>query len=137
MGQTQILMLVLVMVLVGIAIMMAVFIFNENIASANLDNVTEHLLVLASNAQRHYRLPISMNGGGHSFNRLTANPQGMLLLTTSPTTEAGTFSVSVAGDDSKVTLQGVGIEDGDDDGTDCTVTCEVYMDSVYAIVVNR
>ncbi len=122
MSQTQILLLVLISILVGIAVIMAVNIFTENAASANLDRVTAFLVVLGAKSQKHYRVPAWLGGGGHSFYKLTANAQGIAFLTNIPETIIGTFSILIAGTDSKVTLQGIGVEDGD---------------SMHTVVLNR
>ena len=137
MGSTQILLLVLVTIVVGLAVILAVYMFNENAASANLDRVCGFLAELGSQAQVHYTQPIWMDGGSHSFERLTANAQGMAYLTNNPVLDIGTFSILVAGTSTSVTLQGVGVEDGDKDGTNCTVTCEVFADSMHTVIVNR
>jgi hypothetical protein len=137
MGQTQLLLLVLVLLLVGIAIIVAVSIFNEQAASANLDQLSRFIVNLGARAQKHYRTPQWLDGGGHSFVKLTATPAGIAFLTQMPDNEYGTFSISVAGNATQVTLKGVGVEDGDRDGTNCTVECQVFADSMSTTIVNR
>lgn len=137
MGSNQVLLLVLVTVIIGIAIILAVNMFNENAASANLDRITFFLTELGGRAQKYYRTPIWLAGGGHSFSGITADAQGIALLTSISQTEDGQFTVLTAGNDTQVTLQGVGIEDGDQDGTKCTVTIQVFADSVSLSIVNR
>ena len=51
--------------------------------------------------------------------------------------EFGTFSVSVAGTANQVTLKGVGVEDGDRDGVNCTLECQAFPDSMVTIIINR
>lgn len=137
MGSTQLLLLVLVLILVGVAITLAVGIFNENAASSNLDRLTEYLLELGARAQKYYRTPVWLAGGGRSFMNLTADDQGIALLTRAPINMNGTFTVLVAGTDTKVTLQGVGVEDGDRNGTNCMATIEVFADSMNLTVLDR
>jgi len=136
-GSTQLLLLVLVLIIIGLAIVIAVNLYNENAAAANLDRVTAFLLELGVRAQQYYRTPIWLGGGGHSFSGITADAQGIELLTSIPDNEIGTFSVSVAGDATQVTIMGIGIEDGDKDGSNCTATCQVFPDSMQTTIVNR
>jgi hypothetical protein len=137
MGSQQLLLLVLIVIVVSLAVMLAIYMFNDNAASANLDRVCGFLTELAASAQKHYTRPIWMDGGSHSFSRLTADAQGIAFLTNKPELAIGTFSILVSGTDTKVTLQGIGVEDGDKDGIDCTVTCDVYADSIRTVIVNR
>jgi hypothetical protein len=93
--------------------------FNDQAASRDMAAVTADLINLASRAQQHYLRPDFMGGG--SFFLLTANVAGLAYLTNQPTNENGTYSISTAGNATSVTIKGVGIEDGDGDGTNCTV----------------
>ena len=129
--------MVLVLLLVGVAIIVAVYLFDESAAAANLDRVTEFLMELGGRAQMYYRTPVWLDGGGHSFANLTADDQGMARLTNSPVNEYGTFSILVAGTATQITLQGVGVEDGDRDGTNCTASLQVFPDSMAMTIVNR
>ena len=81
MGSQQLMLLVLIVIVVSIAVMMAIYLFNDNAASANLDRVCGFLMELGGSAQKHYIQPIWMDGGSHSFARLTANSVGMAYLT--------------------------------------------------------
>jgi hypothetical protein len=137
MASSQMLLLVLVLLLIGIAIMMAVSIFQDQTASANLDKVTAFLSELGSRAQKHYRMPEWLGGGGHSFQKLTATPAGLAILTNIPDNEIGIFSISVAGTATQVTIEGVGVEDGDGDGVYCTAKCQVFADSMVTTILNR
>lgn len=137
MGQQQLLLIVLSVIIVGIAVVVGINMFNDQAASSNLDAVTADLMNLASRAQQHYRRPTAMGGGGGSFALLTANAAGLAYLTTQPTNENGTYSISTAGNATSVTVQGIGISDGDKDGTNCTARVQVWDDSVALTVVNR
>jgi hypothetical protein len=136
-GQTQILLLVLVLVIIGIAIMVAVYAYNDNLAAANLDRVSSFLLDLGMRAQKYYRTPEWLDGGGHSFTGLSANAQGIAFLTNIPVNGDGAFSIITSGNASKVTLQGIGTIDGDGDGQDVTVTMEVFADTMSTTIVSR
>lgn len=125
MGQQQILLIVLGAIIVGIATVVGITMFNENAANANLDAVSNDLLNLASRAQQYFRKPNSMGGGGKSFTGLTADAAGVAKLTSTPQNDNGIISISQAGNDTTVVIQGVGVEDADGNGTDVTVLCTV------------
>ena len=125
MGQQQLLLIVLSVIIVGIAVVVGIQMFSASSASSNLEAVTGDLLNLASRAQQFYVKPSGLGGGGNSFSGLTANDAGIQKLT--PKASNGT----------SVTLQGVGNQDGDGDGTDCTVQITVFSDSLATTIVNR
>jgi Tfp pilus assembly protein PilE len=137
MGQQQLLLIVLSVIIVGIAVVVGINMFNDQAASSNLDAVTADLVNLASRAQQHFRRPTAMGGGGGSFALLTNNAAGLAYLTTQPTNDNGTYSISTAGNATSVTLQGVGVEDGDGDGVNCTARIQVWADSVALSVISR
>jgi len=137
MGQQQLLLIVLSVIIVGIAVVVGINMFKDQAASSNLDAVTADLMNLASRAQQHYRRPTAMGGGGGSFGLLAASTVGLAYLTTQPTNENGTYTISTAGNATSVTIQGIGAEDGDNDGTNCTARVQVWSDSIALTVVNR
>jgi len=137
MGQQQLLLIVLSVIIVGIAVVVGINMFNDQAASSNLDAVSADLINLASRAQQHYRRPTAMGGGGGSFALLTANATGLEYLTTQPTNENGTYSISAAGNATSVSVQGIGTEDGDGDGANCQATVQVWADSIALTVNNR
>ena len=137
MGQQQLLLLVLAVIIVGIAIVVGITMFNAQAASANLDAVTNDLMNLGSRAQQYYIRPVSMAGGGMTFDLM-----GIEHLTPAPTgaadveNENGTYSTTSGGQ--QITITGIGKQDGDDDGTMCTAHAIVYAnDSLQVFVDNR
>ncbi len=124
-------------VIVGIAVVIGINVFSASSASSNLEAVTGDLLYLASRAQQFYGKPASLGGGSSSFSGLTANDAGIAKLTPKVSNDNGTYSISTAGNGTSVTLQGVGKQDGDGDGTNCTVQIAVFADSLATTVVNR
>ena len=136
MGQQQLLLIVLSVIVVGVAVVVGVQMFNASFASSNLEAVTSDLVNLASRAQQFYIKPGSL-GGGNSFSALTADDAGINKLTPNASNDNGTYSISTAGNGTSVTLQGVGTQDGDGDGTNCTVRIAVFADSLATTVVNR
>jgi hypothetical protein len=137
MGQQQLLLIVLSVIIVGIAVIVGINMFNDQAASSNLDAITADLVNLASRAQQHFRRPTAMGGGGGSFALLTANAAGLAFLTTQPTNENGDYDILTAGTATTVTLQGIGGEDGDGNGTMCTANVQVWADSIAITIVDR
>ena len=137
MGQQQLLLIVLSVIIVGIAVVVGINMFNDQAASSNLDAVSADLVNLASRAQQHFRRPAAMGGGGGSFALLTANAAGLAYLTTQPSNENGAYTISSAGTATTVTIEGIGTEDGDGNGTMCTADVQVWADSISITVVDR
>ncbi len=137
MGQQQLLLIVLSVIIVGIAVVVGINMFNDQAASSNLDAITADLVNLASRAQQHHRRPTAMGGGGGSFELLEASAAGLAYLTTQPTNENGTYNISSAGTATTVSVQGIGTEDGDGDGTNCTAIVQVWDDSISVTINNR
>ena len=137
MGQQQLLLIVLSVIIVGIAVVVGINMFNDQAASSNLDAITADLVNLASRAQQHHRRPTAMGGGGGSFALLAASSDGLAYLTTQPTNENGSYSITQAGTATTVSIEGIGTEDGDGDGTNCTATVAVWDDSISVTIDNR
>ena len=133
MGQQQLLLIVLSVIIVGIAVVVGINMFSASAASANLEAVTSDLLNLAARAQQYYVKPTGMGGGGNSFAGLNKISQ----LTPKASNDNGTYSIKTAGTDTKVVLKGVGNQDGDGNGTNCTVEVEVFADSLATTIVDR
>ncbi len=132
MGQQQLLLIVLSVIIVGIAVVVGINMFSSSAASANLEAVTSDLLNLASRAQQYYVKPSGMGGGGNSFSGITISE-----LTAKTSNDNGSYSISTAGTATLVGIQGVGVQDGDSDGTNCTVVVTVFSDSIATSVSNR
>ncbi len=132
MGQQQLLLIVLSVIIVGIAVVVGINMFSASAASSNLEAVTSDLLNLAARAQQYYVKPTGMGGGGNSFVGVTIKD-----LTPKPSNDNGTYSIKTAGTSSKVVLKGVGNQDGDGNGTNCTVEVTVFADSIATSIVDR
>ena len=132
MGQQQLLLIVLSVIIVGIAVVVGINMFGASAASANLEAVTSDLLNLSARAQQYYVKPAGMGGGGNSF-------VGIAIEDLSPkaSNDNGTYSIKTAGTATKVVLKGIGVQDGDGDGTNCTVSIEVFADSIATTIDNR
>jgi Tfp pilus assembly protein PilE len=114
MGQQQLLLIILGVIVVGIAVAVGITMFSDSAISANRDALTNDLVNLASRAQQFYRRPVSLGGGGNSFNLITADVAGLRRLTNKATNANGTYSVVAAGSGTgtaaTVELLGVGTE---------------------------
>jgi Tfp pilus assembly protein PilE len=111
-GQQQFLLIVLGVIVVSIAVAIGITMFSDSSISTNRDAVVSDLQTLATRAQQFYHRPIFMGGGGNSFDLLTTG--SILLLTTNPTDENGSFVIETAGSGSgpnaMVVIKGVGTE---------------------------
>ncbi len=67
MGQQQLLLIVLGVIIVGIAIAVGISMFKSSAVDANRSAIAGDLANLASKAQRYYRTPTELGGGGNSF----------------------------------------------------------------------
>ena len=68
MGQQQLLLIVLGVIIVGIAVVVGINLFNANAEEAAKDGVVSDCTNLGAMAQQFYKKPVSMGGGGNSFN---------------------------------------------------------------------
>lgn len=129
MGQQQLLLIVVSVIIVGIAVAVGITQFSSSAAKSNLDAVRADLQNLASEAHKYYMTPSAMAGGGNSFSGLTADAAGLAKLTTQSSNDNGAYTISTAGSATEVVLQGVGVRDGDGDGTNATVRMWVRASS--------
>lgn len=115
MGQQQLLLIILGVIVVGIAVAVGITMFSDNAVSANRDAVSNDLVNLAARAQQFYRRPQALGGGGNSFLLLTADDTGLKKLTNMALGKNanGVYSISAAGTDNDVKIQGVGTENGE------------------------
>jgi Tfp pilus assembly protein PilE len=74
MGQQQLLLIVLGVIIVGIAIAVGISMFKSSAVDANRSAVSSDLTNLASKAQRYYRTPVELGGGGQNFKNFALSP---------------------------------------------------------------
>lgn len=74
MGQQQLLLIVLGVIIVGIAIAVGISMFKSSAVDANRSAIASDLANLASKAQRYYRTPVELGGGGNSFANFALSP---------------------------------------------------------------
>ncbi len=127
MGQQQLLIILLGFILVSIAIAVGIAIFTDSAIDSNRDAITNDLVNLAARAQQYYRRPTSLDGGGNSFEGLTADAAGLARLTEKPTNANGVYSIKTAGTATGLVIEGVGTETVD--GTN-RVTLDIYVSSI-------
>jgi type II secretory pathway pseudopilin PulG len=68
MGQQQLLLIVLGVIVVGLSIVVGINLFQENAIEQQRNEVLNECILLAAEAQRHYRRPTVLGGGGNTFN---------------------------------------------------------------------
>ena len=68
MGQQQLLLIVLGVIVVGIAVVVGINLFNANAESSTQDSIVSQGTNIGALAQQYYKKPVSMGGGGNSFN---------------------------------------------------------------------
>jgi flagellar basal body-associated protein FliL len=78
MGQQQLLLIILVTVIVALATVVAVNTFRTAAEEANYDAIRQDILQAQAMASGYIRKPLSMNGGGGSYENITLNTIGML-----------------------------------------------------------
>lgn len=138
MGQQQLLLIVLGVIIVGIAVVVGINMFRASSANANQEALVSDLTNLASMAQQHYRKPAALGGGNRTFD---GSSGGGAVAWTVPTTlqRTNNMSVNVAATVAAqtVTLVAVGTEDGDGDGTNCTVTMIVGPNAITSTAITN
>lgn len=101
MGQQQLLLIVLGIIIVGITIIVGISMFKTHAVDSKRNNIINDLLHLASEAQKYYRIPISLGGGSQKFT-------GWEIPKKLRTNADGSFTVVVS--ESDIVLTGIGNE---------------------------
>ena len=145
MGQQQLLLIVLGIIIVGIAIAVGVTTFRSSAVDANRAQVISDLNNLAAKAQRYYRTPVSMGGGGQDFQNFalsaldTSNANGAYSVTTTTPSGAAYVAGSVAAISSAaqtIYVVGCGTEAGDDGTNKVKAYVTVTPDAISASKLN-
>lgn len=103
MGQQQILLIALVTIVVGIASVVAIATFGTAAEQANRDALTIDVTTLAASAQEYYLRPVTLRGGGQTFDEFVITGKLLPVSGISPDglfaqTENGTMEVVSAAD---------------------------------------
>ncbi|MFQ5799129.1 MAG: hypothetical protein ACE5H0_10645 [Bacteroidota bacterium] len=108
MGQQQLLVIVLALIIVALAIVTGFWLFQDAAADANRQAVIIDLHHLASIARKHYRTPVSLGGGGNTFQNFTVSPH-------LAENANGTYQQIKPGHDTDhIHFEGIGVEKGND-----------------------
>ena len=87
MGQQQLLLITLGVIIVGIAIVSGLILFEYSSNENKKNQIKNEGATLATMAQKYYRLPITMGGGGRSF-------VGWTIPALLDTTDSGIYTIS-------------------------------------------
>ncbi|MCC6636170.1 MAG: hypothetical protein IT278_00420 [Ignavibacteriaceae bacterium] len=127
MGQQQLLLIVLGVIIVGIAVVVGINVFTTSSSQANTDAVIADLTNIASDAQKFYKMPTNMGGGGNAFTGYTI-PGRM------DTSANGTYTATVAAQ--SVTLIGIGNQIGTNGVDPVKVTMVVGPSDITSTTIN-
>ncbi|MCX6174739.1 MAG: hypothetical protein NTZ27_08330 [Ignavibacteriales bacterium] len=130
MGQQQLLFIVLGIIIIGIAIVVGINYFSSSSGKANREAIIADLTNIASMAQKYYREPITLKGGGHTFTGWIV-PANLSL--TANMSVAVTYTVAAQ----SVILVGVGTEKGNDGTTVVKVTMLVGPNAITSTTINN
>lgn len=144
MGQQQLLLIVLGVIIVGIAIAVGVNQFKSSAVDSNRQAVISDLLNLGAKAQRYYRTPTSLGGGGQDFNGFSlntldqSNSNGTYRLLTSVTgitadAAAATGATSISSSATTIYIVGWGTETGNDATNPVKTYVTVTADAITAV----
>lgn len=100
MGQQQLLLIVLGIIIVGLSVVVGIALFQEHAIEQQRNEVLNECILLAAEAQRHYRRPIVLGGGGNTFN-------GWDIPSEYAPTIAGAFTANITSDQ-EVIITGTG-----------------------------
>lgn len=106
MGTQQLLLVALGVTVVGVAIAVGLSLFQSSAVSTNRDQVISHLQQIAAEAIKYYKKPSSQGGGNNSY-------AGFQIPLNYRNTSAGRFTISNAGNATRIIFQGIGVETGD------------------------
>lgn len=67
MGQQQLLLVVLGIIIIGLSIIVGITMFTGNAIEVKRNNLINDCITLATFAQQHYKKPLSIGGGGNTF----------------------------------------------------------------------
>jgi type II secretory pathway pseudopilin PulG len=134
MGTQQLLLIILAVILIGIMIAIGMFMFQDQSAATNRDEITNDLVNLAAQAQKYYRRPGILGGGSNSFGGLT-----LMKMTSKPSNANGSYSMTpdpVPAGTRSIQVTGTGTETGLDDSTPVEVVMTVWADSLFMVTNN-
>ncbi len=117
MGQQQLLLIMLTIMIVAVAIAVGIALFSANALEQKRNEVINECTLLASEAQRYYRRPTALGGGGKSFTGWSVPSQYSV-------TEVGSFVATT------ISGQGVTITGTDSIKVEVSVTPITYSTTI-------
>jgi Tfp pilus assembly protein PilE len=144
MGQQQLLLIVLGVIIVGVAIAVGVNQFKSSAVDSNRQAIVSDLLNLGAKAQRYYRTPTTLGGGGQDFNGFTlntldqSNSNGAYRLLTSVAgiaadASAATGTTSISSSVTTIYIVGWGTETGNNATNPVKTYVTVTADAIMAV----
>jgi hypothetical protein len=134
MGSQQLLLIVICVVLAGVGVAVGIWLFIDQSAATNRDEISNDLVQFGASAQKYYRRPATLGGGNNSFGGLT-----MTRVTSKPTNPNGTYVLTpdpVPASAASVTITGIGIEMGVNGSSPVQMTMTVSADSLLIVTDN-
>ncbi len=130
MGQQQLLLIVLSVIIVGVAIAVGVTQFRSSAVDSNRQAVIGDLVNLAAKAQRYFRTPEQLGGGGQDFIKFD-------LSSIESSNANGTYIISDStANTTTIEIQGTGTETGNDDTNPVQATVTVTADAITTVIDN-
>ncbi len=145
MGQQQLLLIILGVIIVGIAIAVGITMFSASASDANRQAIIGDLMNYGAKAQRYYRTPESLGGGGQDFNGffLTAseatNPNGYFNSTASAPSGVAAVTAeadSISTDATTIYIEASGTEVGNDGTNNTKAYVTVTGSAVSTTILN-
>lgn len=145
MGQQQLLLIILGVIIVGIAIVVGINLFSSNAMEVNRQAVISDCMHYGARAQRYYKTPESLAGGGQDFNGffLTTNEKSNANGTYNSTATApsGVTAVtaeadSISSNATTIYIEGSGTELGNDGSNPVKVYVTVTGSSISSTILN-
>lgn len=124
MGQQQLLLIILGVIIIGIAVAVGTSLFVDAAQASNRDAVTMDLYHLATIAQKHYRTPTSLGGGGNRFENFTFPPN------LAENANGAYEHIKQTHARNHIHFEGTGIETGRDGANPIRVEVRVEIDTV-------
>jgi hypothetical protein len=134
MGSQQLLLILVGVIVVGLMITVGLDMFKDQASSTNRDSIANDLTNYSAQAQKYYRRPVSMRGGGYSFNGLRFAD-----ITVNPTNANGTYALSpdpASSSDLFVRITGTGFNTGRNGTSSVQVRITIWPDSTYLETMN-
>ena len=130
MGTQQLLLIILGVIIVAIAVAVGISFFVDAAQASNRDALSMDLYHLATIAQKHYRTPTSLGGGGNQFDNFAFPP----ILAEN---DNGTYQhIKQSHSGNHIHFEGTGIETGRDGIHVIRVEVRVEIDTVRLIEHN-